>query len=55
MKTIAWIGLGFMGIPMSKHMLNAGYTVRGVDIDAAAREAAVKNGVEVCATVAEAC
>jgi 3-hydroxyisobutyrate dehydrogenase len=55
MKTIAWIGLGFMGIPMSKHMLNAGYTVRGVDIDAAAREAAAKSGVEVCATVAEAC
>jgi 3-hydroxyisobutyrate dehydrogenase len=55
MKTIAWIGLGFMGIPMSKHMINAGYAVKGVDIDPAARERAAKNGVQVCATVAEAC
>ena len=33
MATIAWIGLGHMGIPMSSNMLKAGYTVRGFDID----------------------
>lgn len=55
MTTIAWVGLGFMGIPMSKHMMNAGYTVRGVDIDADARQLASENGVQVCQTIAEAC
>ncbi|MGE7990295.1 NAD(P)-dependent oxidoreductase [Pseudomonas sp. NPDC089554] len=55
MKTIAWIGLGFMGNPMSKHMMNAGYTVRGVDIDPAACERAAQNGVQICSSVAEAC
>lgn len=55
MKTIAWIGLGFMGNPMSKHMIDAGYTVRGVDIDPAACERAAHNGVQVCSTIAQAC
>ncbi|MFJ4064364.1 NAD(P)-dependent oxidoreductase [Pseudomonas sp. NPDC089996] len=55
MKTIAWIGLGFMGNPMSKHMMNAGYAVKGVDIDPAACERAAQNGVQICSTVAEAC
>ncbi|MFK0090889.1 NAD(P)-binding domain-containing protein [Pseudomonas sp. NPDC090755] len=55
MKTIAWIGLGFMGNPMSKHMMAAGYTVKGVDIDPAACERAAQNGVQICSTVAEAC
>ncbi|MBP0620923.1 3-hydroxyisobutyrate dehydrogenase [Cupriavidus consociatus] len=55
MPTIAWIGLGLMGNPMSKHMIKAGYTVRGVDIDATARESAAANGVLVADTIAAAC
>lgn len=55
MPTIAWIGLGLMGNPMSKHMIKAGYTVRGVDIDATARENAAANGVLVAETIVAAC
>ncbi|MBC8742495.1 hypothetical protein F6X40_39000 [Paraburkholderia sp. UCT31] len=34
MPTLAWLGLGLMGNPMSKYLINNGYTVRGYDIDA---------------------
>lgn len=54
MSKIAWIGLGHMGVPMSKNLVDAGHTVVGVDIVEPAREAARKNGVQVVATVAEA-
>ncbi len=33
MATIAWVGLGHMGRPISNQMRKAGYDVRGVDID----------------------
>jgi 3-hydroxyisobutyrate dehydrogenase-like beta-hydroxyacid dehydrogenase len=55
MSTIAWIGLGHMGHPMSQHMRKAGYVVRGVDIDPAAAKRARRDGIEVVDTVAEAC
>jgi 6-phosphogluconate dehydrogenase (decarboxylating) len=55
MSTIAWIGLGHMGQPMSQHMRKAGYVVRGVDIDPAAAKRARRDGIEVVDTVAEAC
>src|SRR4051794_12116543 len=54
MSKIAWIGLGHMGVPMSKNMVDAGHTVLGVDIAEPAREAARRNGVTVVPTVAEA-
>ncbi|MEW2508067.1 NAD(P)-dependent oxidoreductase [Amycolatopsis sp. NPDC047767] len=54
MSTIAWIGLGHMGVPMSKNMVDAGHTVRGVDIVESARAAARANGVDVVGSVAEA-
>ena len=54
MPTIAWLGLGLMGNPMSKHLINEGYTVRGYDIDAGASERAAANGVKVASTIAEA-
>ncbi|MDH4564226.1 3-hydroxyisobutyrate dehydrogenase [Pseudomonas sp. BN411] len=54
MKTVAWIGLGFMGNPMSKNMIKAGYTVRGYDIDPDAISRATKNGVIAAYSVAEA-
>ncbi|CAB3810777.1 NAD(P)-dependent oxidoreductase [Paraburkholderia fynbosensis] len=53
--TIAWVGLGLMGNPMSKHMVNAGYKVNGVDIDPVARERAAANGVNIVNNVVEAC
>ncbi|KOG03501.1 3-hydroxyisobutyrate dehydrogenase [Pseudomonas syringae pv. aceris] len=44
-----------MGVPMSKHMMSAGYTVRGVDIDPAACKIAKAAGVQMFDTIAEAC
>ncbi|EGH71528.1 3-hydroxyisobutyrate dehydrogenase [Pseudomonas syringae pv. aceris str. M302273] len=40
---------------MSKHMMSAGYTVRGVDIDPAACKIAKAAGVQMFDTIAEAC
>lgn len=54
MSKIAWIGLGHMGVPMSKNMVDAGHTVFGVDIAESARQAASANGVTVVSTIAEA-
>src|SRR3954453_701971 len=54
MSNIAWIGLGHMGVPMSRNMVQAGHTVRGVDIAEPAREAARANGVNVVGSIAEA-
>lgn len=54
MATIAFIGLGRMGAPMAGHLVAAGHTVRGVEINPLAAEAAAARGVEVVASVAEA-
>jgi 3-hydroxyisobutyrate dehydrogenase len=43
-RTIAFIGLGQMGLPMAKRLLQAGFAVNGVDPVAAAREALVAAG-----------
>lgn len=55
MATIAWIGLGLMGYPMTNLMKEAGHTVIGVDIDPAAQKRARENGIIVVDTIAEAC
>ena len=54
MATIAWIGLGNMGGPMSGHLVDAGHSVRGVDPVAEARTAAAERGVQVTDSVAQA-
>src|SRR5919106_459942 len=54
MSKIAWIGLGHMGVPMSRNMVKAGHTVRGFDIREEANEAARANGVEIASSVADA-
>jgi 2-hydroxy-3-oxopropionate reductase len=43
-KTIAFIGLGIMGTPMSGHLLKAGYEVIGFDLVAEAMEDVVAMG-----------
>jgi 3-hydroxyisobutyrate dehydrogenase len=45
--TVAFLGLGHMGGPMSKNLVDAGYTVRGFDPVPAAVEAAIANGIQV--------
>ena len=44
---VAFLGLGHMGGPMSKNLVDAGHTVRGYDPVPAAVDAAKTNGVEV--------
>ncbi|PLC11626.1 3-hydroxyisobutyrate dehydrogenase [Kocuria flava] len=53
MSTIAWIGLGHMGNPMSANLVKAGHTVRGYDLSEPALAAARDNGVTTCASIAE--
>ena len=52
--TIAFIGLGMMGVPMAKRCLAAGYDVRGADPSASAREAFASAGGKAFATGGEA-
>ncbi|MEX0297976.1 MAG: 3-hydroxyisobutyrate dehydrogenase [Kordiimonas sp.] len=54
MTTIAFIGLGHMGLPMSKNLLGAGMTVCGFDLAPEALTAIKEAGGSACSTVAEA-
>lgn len=54
MATIAWIGLGNMGGPMTANLVRAGHEVRGVDLDEGAKAAAAEHGVRIVDSVAEA-
>ena len=46
-KTIAFIGLGNMGLPMATNLVKAGYKVVGYDVVQAATDAAAKAGIIV--------
>jgi 3-hydroxyisobutyrate dehydrogenase len=48
LSTIAFLGLGHMGGPMSANLVAAGHTVRGFDPVAVATMAATDKGVAVC-------
>ncbi len=48
---IGFIGLGNMGIPMSKNMIDAGYDVYGYDINPVAVETFSKNGGRSCSRI----
>ena len=54
MTSIAFLGLGNMGGPMSANLLGAGHTVRGFDPVPAAATAAAAKGVEVFDSAADA-
>ncbi|OBG94675.1 3-hydroxyisobutyrate dehydrogenase [Mycobacterium sp. E3251] len=54
MTSIAFLGLGNMGGPMSANLVSAGHTVRGFDPVPAAVAAAVGNGVTTFDSAAEA-
>jgi len=53
-QTVAWIGLGEMGLPMAGHLVRAGHRVVGFDIDATRLEAASALGVEPAGSAAAA-
>lgn len=52
MTSIAFIGLGNMGLPMATNLVQAGHTVRGFDVGATAQAAAAEAGITVGNTVA---
>ncbi len=54
MAVYAWIGLGNMGGPMTRNLVEAGHSVRGVDLDPGARAAAAAGGVQIAGSVAQA-
>jgi len=53
MTRIAFIGLGNMGLPMAKNLVQAGHTVSGFDVGAAARAAGAEAGITVENAIAE--
>ena len=53
-QTIGFVGLGTMGIEMTRNLLEAGHTVRAFDVVPAALQAARGAGAVPCGSVAEA-
>ncbi|PWC41898.1 NAD(P)-dependent oxidoreductase [Azospirillum sp. TSO22-1] len=53
-RSIGFIGLGSMGLPMAKNLLARGFAVRGFDLRASAGEALAEAGGIATASVAEA-
>ena len=54
MATIGFIGLGNMGGPMARNLVNAGHAVKGFDLNEDALNYAVQCGVKAASSVAEA-
>lgn len=53
MTQIAFIGLGHMGLPMAKNLLEAGHEVSGYDLVPEALETFVKAGGKAGKSIAE--
>jgi 2-hydroxy-3-oxopropionate reductase len=53
-QVIGFIGLGTMGIEMTRNLLKAGYTVQAFDVVPGALQAAKAAGAHACGSVAEA-
>lgn len=47
MSSVAMIGSGNMGQPMTVNLVRAGHTVRGYDVFSGAREQATQAGLDV--------
>ena len=54
MKTIGFVGLGSMGLPMAANLAKAGFAVTGFDLRAEAREAFQAAGGNAAASLADA-
>jgi len=52
--SVGFIGLGIMGKPMAKNLLNAGYALKVYDINQAAVEEVAAAGATACGSIAEA-
>jgi len=54
MKTVAFAGLGAMGLPMAQNLLSGGHRVRGIDLNPKALDALAAAGAERAASAAAA-
>ena len=54
MSTVAFIGLGNMGIGMAGNLVKAGHDVRGFDLSEAAQKSAKSIGCQVVDSVSDA-
>jgi 3-hydroxyisobutyrate dehydrogenase len=54
MADVAWIGMGRMGLPMAQHLVKAGHTVRGFDVNPASMERAAEAGISASSSLQEA-
>ena len=52
-KNVGFVGLGCMGNPMSRNLVENGYNVKGFDLSPEAREAAAAIGVTPVESLAE--
>lgn len=52
-ESIGYVGLGNMGIPMARRLVEAGYAVLGYDVSVEARRRAAEAGVPVAASLGE--
>lgn len=55
MTTIAFVGLGAMGLPMANNLIAAGHTVRGFDINPKAIASLMASGGVACDSTRQAC
>lgn len=53
-KTISWIGLGHMGIPMAHNLLKAGYSISVYNRDISKCVSLVESGANICSSIADA-
>jgi 3-hydroxyisobutyrate dehydrogenase len=53
-KKIGFIGLGLMGLPMAKNLINAGHTVKGMDANNVQKDRLIASGGMAAASVADA-
>ena len=52
-ETIGFVGLGIMGKPMARNLMNAGYDLVVLDVDPRASEELVADGADVAGSPAE--
>ena len=53
-KSVGFVGLGCMGLPMSINLKSNGYSVKGFDLMPEARKAATESGIVTVDTIAKA-
>ena len=51
-KSVGFVGLGCMGLPMSQNLKNNGFNVKGYDLMPEARNAATESGITAVDSIA---